>query len=76
MSLEPAPKRGDVVYLADGESFTYVERQCGADGEAWAIEDPSGEDFLVVRAVERDALLRMAVHDDGRRRAWRVLVHA
>lgn len=69
-----------MVFLANGTDFTYVERLYGSptyldpfrDPETFEILDLSGESYLVVRAAERDAELRLAVHDDGQRLAWRL----
>lgn len=70
------PVRGDVVFLRDGASFTYVARLLRADmtdaGPVFEVMDNHGEDFSILRATERDDELRMAVHDDGRRVAWRL----
>src|ERR1017187_3901778 len=82
-SQRTPPRPGDVAFLADG--FTYVGQPprdergrflpvpALGDG-CFEIIDEEGEAFIVARAPERDAELRLAVHDDGRRRAWRVSV--
>lgn len=69
---ERGPRKDDVVYL-DAEQFVYVDEVVGSVSEtSWSVIDATGEEWLVVRAAEKDALLRAAVHDDGRRVAYRV----
>ena len=82
---ESAPREGDVIFRADGASFSYVGARARdnagrflppapfGDG-CFEVTDSEGEAFIVARAVERDDELRSAVHDDGRRRAWRASV--
>lgn len=83
MTDDRAPRQGDMIFLATG--FTYVgEQQRDHQGRflpvpalgdgCFEVIDEQGEAFLVVRAPERDEELRSAVHDDGRRRAWRATV--
>ena len=82
-STEPAPGPGDVIFIDGG--FVYVgERSRDERGRflpwpslgdgCFEVTAASGEAYIVVRAPERDAELRGAVHDDGRRRAWRATV--
>lgn len=67
------PKRGDVVFLADGFHFVYVEHpSVGDDDGLFEISADDATDYIVIRAPERDDELRAAVHDDGKRVAWRV----
>jgi hypothetical protein len=72
-----APTVGDVVFgvahddVAE-ETFTYVAQVIESDGLRFEILDNHGEAFIVERAEDRDGRLRGAVHDDGKRHAWRV----
>lgn len=80
-----APRTGDVIFLTNDVDFTYVGDQLRdaagrflpakslGDG-CFEVTDMHGESFIVARASERDDELRSAVHDNGRRRAWRVNV--
>lgn len=70
---ERSPKPGDVVILDDEGRFTYVEEEMAElTPGLFEIFDPSGEMFIVERAADRDDDLRRAVHDDGKRVAWRL----
>lgn len=80
-----APRAGDVIFLANGVDFSYVGAQLRDTGGrflpaaalgdgCFEVTDIHGESFIVARAPERDAELHSAVHDDGRRRAWRIKV--
>lgn len=83
-----APRRGDIVALADRptdprttfESHTTVAAHIrdvrGLPRGVYEVLDLQGEAFLVTRDAARDATLRVAVHDDGQRRAWRQVLPA
>ena len=73
-----APRSGDVLYLGKrSEALTHIrrtlrrldERSPGPEPR-WIVIDEQGEEFVVERIESRDAILRMAVHDDGSRQAW------
>ena len=84
-AITSAPRAGDIIFLPNGVDFTYVGAQLRdaagrflpakslGDG-CFEVTDTHGESFIVARASERDDGLRSAVHDNGRRRAWRVNV--
>jgi hypothetical protein len=72
MSRSPRPE--DVVYLANEENFVYVQHvESAAEDPIFEILDFDGEAYRVVRAADKDRLLRAAAHDDDRRRAWRII---
>lgn len=84
-AITAAPRAGDIIFLPNGVDFSYVGAQlrdaagrflpAAALGDGcFEVTDVHGESFIVARAPERDAELRSAVHDDGRRRAWRISV--